>query len=418
MNTKTPIKDYTASLYRLSAKWLTTPYENPTKSNLKIALTLRNVFIWLILINVINYNLRIVVNFGNIDVVQVLGKQKGNNLVPQMVVDNEDDLKQRKKLENILIGMYVRNEEVYLKNIDLTTVYSKVYLKLSDYKVRLIMDEGLVSSDNFKYDDDKKITSIINWILPSDFPIFNIMKNQNSISRFLRLHLNKLFPLNSNHQVIIKQINQVYKNLIIGKFIILINSIIILSIYILMYYCPKRLSYHYINLFALYFMNFFNCAVVLMMIISRQKITSVKDHQLGLLIVELFSILGFNLVFYQSHDSIMNTYFVQFTPTASSIYSEKEDDIDTSGNNNVDKVGDPEIPSTTAGLTGRTATRNLRANPQNDRKFNYTTNNKNLPNSPKSPYEYQKSEFEQRRSATAPILSSITSTRSPNYTEI
>ncbi|KAI5951354.1 hypothetical protein KGF54_004428 [Candida jiufengensis] len=416
MNMKTPLKQYTASLYRQSAKWLTTPYENPTKSNLKIALTLRNVFIWLILINILNYNLKNVINFGNIDIVQVLDK-KSNQLLIQ---SDESDLTSKKYMENLLIGIYMRNEETYLKNINHTTVYSRVVFELNDYEIELRMYEGLVNSERFKDQNQIHIASVINWALPSKFPIFDLRQNQNMISNFCNIHLNKLYPLNSNHEVIIKRINETYQNLIIGKFIILINSIIILVTHILIFYCPKRLSFHYLNLSVLYFMNFFNLILILMMIISRQKITSIRDSQLGLLIIELFSILSFNLIFYQSHETIMNTFFVQFTPTASSIYSDKEVETDTRNlQHDVEtgNVNEAETPSTTAGLTGRTATKNLRAHPN---VVHETINNSNaiLKNLPKSPYEYKKTEYEQRRSATAPILSSTGISASPNYTQV
>ena len=126
-------KDFPTSLFHSTAPgWVQSSIHQPLNQTISIAYHLKNFLLWLIFINIINnYTLNFKLYFGEVDVVSLLSNYKpiDNSLLSQ-------------NLENILRGIYVRNEATYLTHINDTTIIAKPIFICNDNSILTILIEG------------------------------------------------------------------------------------------------------------------------------------------------------------------------------------------------------------------------------------------------------------------------------------
>ncbi|KAI3404405.2 hypothetical protein KGF56_002802 [Candida oxycetoniae] len=334
------------SFFKHSGKWLSTPYEYPTKPYLQLAFTLRNILIWLLIINITNYYiLSVKLYFGDIDVVAVLA----NTNRPYATQYSEQV---SKSLEDILINIYVRNEAIYLDNMNYTTITVTPTFEIRDGSISSNLQEGFFTNVLFKDTDKSKIHTSIKQKLPDRFPAFHVGRNRAISEEFLITHLGRLYLGSINAPHTVNQVSQTLQHMSVAKFGMFIISIVILVLNLSIFFYPKVLVWHYGSLFVLYTVNFTNLAFILVIIITRQSLTRNRDYQFVLLMLEMVSILAFNMIFFNSHQVIMENYLMEVSAT-SSVYS------DTDVKSMHTKQDTEYQLSTGDGLSGRTATKNL-----------------------------------------------------------
>lgn len=132
-------KDFPSSFFKQSSHYFFTQYDSPNVSKRNVYV-LRNVFLWLVLINIVNFCISIRYNFGRVDLVRVLSGTKMSSGTSG----------RESNFEDILVGMYLRNEELYFENIDYTTVIVEVLLHINGREIFLVLKEGFYQSEFFK----------------------------------------------------------------------------------------------------------------------------------------------------------------------------------------------------------------------------------------------------------------------------
>lgn len=112
-------KEFHTALFCSTAPgWVQSSAHQPLKRTISIAYHLKNFLLWIIFINIVNnYTLNFKVYLGEVDLVTVLSNPKPNN-----------DTFLSQSLENILRGIYLRNEATYLNHINETTMLQNQYL--------------------------------------------------------------------------------------------------------------------------------------------------------------------------------------------------------------------------------------------------------------------------------------------------
>lgn len=333
--------DFPSSFFKQSSKCLSTSYENPYNPKYKNLLVLRNVFLWLALINIVNYCITIHYNFGRVDIVRVLSETNEYSAPLSYLATD---------FENILVGIYLRNEEVYSKNIEYTTIIADVFFNVNGHEVSLILEEGFHELAYFEGISTKKVESVIKGNLPLVPVLFHISKVKRVISDVLEVYLQRLYGAPKAFYWKTR-ITVAFILLLIFKLIILINSIFLMISYIALYYSLDTLSWHYIKLGMLYILNLVNLALCLGILITWSQLNSNKDYQLVFLVIEFILVMGFNLVLFQSHQAIMSNPVAVTYSTLSSVYSTGEEQKTST----VNKPNSS--PSTGEGLTGKTVTR-------------------------------------------------------------
>ena len=373
--------DFPTSLFHSTTQgWNQTPppheIKNPTIS---IAHTLKNFLLWLIFINLINqYISNFKLYFGEIDIVLLLSNSLlfepptiGNVSSLSMIEINKFIINQ--DLENILRGIYIRNEDIYLNNINQTTILCQPIININnDNSIQILFIEKFFNDNQgyFNYQNLIKVDSI----LLQKFSNTKIKTNSNSIKKsdlieqFLRIVLTRLYPRYFDHHImninnnnnngdgdgygdgdgemiqsslnidkIVKKIRNSLIPIMIGKIGLLINSIILFLLYILLHCCPKILIWHYINLGSLYFINIINLGFILMILISKSQLkiySTIKDFGYILIIFEFLSILSIMILFFYDHKSIMKRQLFVAYSCSSSIYSDDNDKPNMPKNNN------------------------------------------------------------------------------------
>ncbi|KAI5953984.1 hypothetical protein CANMA_004823 [Candida margitis] len=332
---------FSASLFKQSSKCFSTPYEQPPSSKLKSVFVLRNIILWLVLMNLKNFCLDYHYAFGKADIVRVLSETGlGFGLAAGSKTNFED----------ILVGIYVRNEELYSENIDSTTIIADVALHIVGHGASLILKEGFYESESFRTGNNSTVESVIKMDFPQGPNLFHVGKACDVISELLEVPLETLFSkpmaLHLN-----QKIATVFTLVVVFKSVIFITSMLLVVVYLVLYYSPKPLFWHYINLSTLYVLDMVILAMVLGLLVTWCQLNSKTNYELFFLILELVSIMGLNLVFFQSHQAIMINSGSAYS-ASSSIYSSD------------DPQNTPPIvhktstsPSTGEGLTGKTVTR-------------------------------------------------------------
>ncbi|RLP62912.1 hypothetical protein L150_01616, partial [Candida albicans Ca529L] len=140
--------DFPTSLFHSTTQgWnQTPPYEtkNPTVS---IAHTLKNFLLWLIFINLINHYIsNFKLYFGEIDIVLLLSNSSlepisSTNVSPLSTMKEINKFIINQDLENILRGIYVRNEDIYLNNINQTTILCQPIIMCNDNSIQMLFLE-------------------------------------------------------------------------------------------------------------------------------------------------------------------------------------------------------------------------------------------------------------------------------------
>lgn len=329
--------DFPSSFFKQNSKCLSTYYESPHNSNLKSLFVLRNVFIWLVMINIVNFCLSVHYKIGRVDIVRALSVPQERMHYGDLKVD----------FENILVGIYLRNEDVYAKNVDYTTIIADVAFHITGRDVSFNLKEGLHESAYFNNRGSSNVETVIKESLPKGSILLHINKAKQVISNVLHVHLQRLYdePVAMKWET---RISVAFTLMVLFKLIILASSILLMINYVAFCYALKALTWHYVNLGTLYTLNLVNLALCLGLLITWSQLNN-RNYQLFFLIMELISILGFNLVFFQSHQYLMKSNVVVTYSTLSSIYSNGDEEKTPIVNHNSPATGD--------GLTGKTVTR-------------------------------------------------------------
>ncbi|CAK9440337.1 uncharacterized protein LODBEIA_P44370 [Lodderomyces beijingensis] len=337
------------NFFQKSSRWLTDSTRQPTTPKLRIVFAFRNVVVWLFLINLINYRfLYITLFFGEADVVQTLAKPRNNENDAVTAAGEVSG-----KLEDILINIYMRNERVYLENINVTTITVKPYFELTSGSVQSNLEEGFFIGDLFQNSTGAKVHTSIQVDLPWRFPAFHVGANKAILNGFLTAHLERLYSDSMNATHVVAQVTSSFHHLLVARFGIFIVSFIIIGLNAALFSCQNQLLWHYVVLISLYAVNLTNVSLLLVVIITRLTINSTKDYVLSLLLLELVSALAFNVVFFNLHQTIMETCLLVTPSESSSVYSDRDR---MEGKQDADYQ-----PSTSDGISGRTATKNLAA---------------------------------------------------------
>ncbi|KAI5957609.1 hypothetical protein KGF57_003303 [Candida theae] len=176
--------DFASSFFKHSSKCLSTPFENPYDSKSKHLFLLRNVFIWLVLMNIMNFFLDFDYKFGRVDIVRTLS-------APEEWFE-PSDVKQM-NFENILVGIYLRNEDAYSKNVGYTTIVADVSFHIAGNEIYLTLKEGLHKSAFFESGSGRHVVSEIKNTLPRGPVLFHIGKVKEAISDLSNAYLQRLY---------------------------------------------------------------------------------------------------------------------------------------------------------------------------------------------------------------------------------
>ena len=379
--------DFPTSLFHSTTQgWNQTPPHETKNPTVSIAHTLKNFLLWLIFINLINHYIsNFKLYFGEIDIVLILSNSSlepisSTNVSPLSTMKEINKFIINQDLENILRGIYVRNEDIYLNNINQTTILCQPIIMCNDNSIQMLFLEKFYNDNqgNFKYQNLIKVESILlqkfvnkntNFDLSSSLSSSSSsMKRNDLIEQFLRIVLTRLYPryfghilpsiggggggfggvdtiVNANHigisnkdnvgemtsslnvDRIVKKVRNSMIPITVGKIGLLINSIILFLLYVLLHCCPKILIWHYVNLGSLYLINLLNVAFILMILISKSQLKtySTKDFGYILIVFEFLSILSIMVLFFHDHKSIMKRQLFVAYSCSSSVYSDHMD---------------------------------------------------------------------------------------------
>lgn len=336
-------KDFPTSLFHSTAPgWVQSSIHQPLNQTISIAYHLKNFLLWLIFINIINnYTLNFKLYFGEVDVVSLLSNYKpiDNSLLSQ-------------NLENILRGIYVRNEATYLTHINDTTIIAKPIFICNDNSILTILIEGFFNGDKeqnkLKLGHKTIVQNIITERFPHSFTVFHLNSHIKVVQEILVIFLTRLYTERGLDIVnIVKKVKYVIAPVTIGKFGILVNSFVLYSLYVVFHCVPKSLIWHYSNLALLYVSNTVNIAFILMILISKSQLRDFSNNiSYCLLIIEFISFLAIMLLFFNDHKTIISRQVLLPYSCPSSVYSERNSKI---GDPKTEELIQPEIsqpPST------------------------------------------------------------------------
>ncbi|RCK55297.1 hypothetical protein Cantr_03817 [Candida viswanathii] len=333
-------KDFPTSLFHSTAPgWVQTSVQQPQPTTIAIAYNLKNFLLWLIFINIVNhYTLNFKIYFGEVDVVSLLSN-------PPQPLDDSNHLAQN--LEDILRGIYVRNEAMYLANINETTIVAKPVFVCNDNSVLAILREGFFAGTDgkFKVKTGTSVLSQVTERFPYMFTVFHLKAHIDIVQRFLEIFLVRLYTETGlDIASVVKKVKDVIAPVTIGKFGVLINSGVLFVLYVVFHCAPKVLVWHYVNLALLYVINTANIAFILMILISKSQLRDFSnDFSYCLLIIEFVSFIAVMVLFFNDHKVIIRRQALLPYSCPSSVYSERNSKVGEAA-----KPDEPQLQTHTA----------------------------------------------------------------------
>ncbi|CAI5756846.1 unnamed protein product [Candida verbasci] len=287
-----------------AAQWINTPHED--QSVFTRSYILRNIIFCIIISNVINFlYINLTLHFSEIDVVQLL---KTSPMAEKSSFSYQ--------LESVLHGIYLKNEDLYLKNINDTTIVTAPIIKFNNKRLKIKLTERLYGKYKRGY---RFSTNILR-----DIGSSRLFTNKELTKETLSIVLNRLYH-ESKHLDVQKVINKVLTVItlvLINKIIILSCSISMIFLFVTLHYLPKDINWHYFNITSLFAFDFI-CSINVLIIIVGRFVVSVFDWGSVYLILEFISFLILNFVFLQTHKLFMTTIYLEKQSNSSSVYSDK-----------------------------------------------------------------------------------------------
>ena len=329
--------EFTTFLLAYSGNQLIKPYENPNNKHWHIILTLKKVVLWLAFVNLVNFRwLTVKLQSGDVDIVQILAPKEDRTdpLQNSLHINSpkNDTSVIDSTLQEILTDIYQRNEKAHFQQKDETGITVKPIVELFTEKISLSLEEVFHYESTKRLENDtlerhvtpaRVSTNTISQNLSNRFPWGYSKDNKEITQNFLTIVYTKLYPQTVNAQYALEQITRSYLYLVAARFGIFFLSLLTVILTAGIFCFPKLPMWHYIVLGSLFTVNLINLALSVVIIITREQLMKVIDYQSFLLLLEVMSILGFNIVFYVLHIVLLQNRVTSISEL-SSVYSEGE----------------------------------------------------------------------------------------------
>lgn len=261
-------KDLHSSFLETSSRWLSSQFHK-RKSHLNLTNKLTYLLLLLMFFNIVNFQiLHFSIQLEDIDVVNLLAKpppQFNNNFtIPR-------------KLESIFHGVYLRNEQEYLRAINQSTIITKPSIHWSDKTIELSLKEYVYKDYNSATNDPIEVhTSIVEKHPNSDLFLLLLETKSKLVHDFLSTVLECLYRDSNTTPRMIQMISDSIIISIVGRYGYLFNSSTLFILYIGLLCFKKRLPLHYVNLIFLLISNAINIGFVVSLLVVRINVRNKK----------------------------------------------------------------------------------------------------------------------------------------------